>query len=172
MTLAQQPPGPVTAPGTTQRAAPAVPAAPQADIAGLWLDHTGRGAVEIAPCATPTSGKLCGHIVWLQTTVDDKGRPLVDHKNPDTRKRRNPICGVQVIGDLARVGQGPAGAVWGSGWIYDPEEGQNFDVEVKLLGPDRLSVMGYAGFKFLSETYIWKRAPATTAAARCAPARV
>jgi uncharacterized protein (DUF2147 family) len=29
---------------------------------GIWLDHTGRGAVEITDC----DGKLCGHIVWLR----------------------------------------------------------------------------------------------------------
>lgn len=140
-------------------------ALPQADIAGLWVDHTGRGAVEIGPCGP--AGKLCGHIVWLQTTVDEKGKPLVDHKNPDARKQRQPICGAQVIGDLSPVGQSQAGNVWGSGWIYDPEKGQSFDVEIKLVGPDRLSVMGYAGFRFLSETFIWRRAPAQLAAARC-----
>lgn len=142
---------------------------PQADIAGLWVDHTGRGAVEIGPCGT--GGKMCGHIVWLQTTVDEKGKPLVDHKNPDARKQRQPICGVQVIGDLSPVGQSQTGNVWGSGWIYDPEKGQSFDVEIKLVGPDRLSVMGYAGFKFLSETFIWRRAPAQLAAARCTGTR-
>jgi uncharacterized protein (DUF2147 family) len=24
--------------------------APPADVTGLWIDHTGQGAVEIAPC--------------------------------------------------------------------------------------------------------------------------
>jgi len=148
---------------------PAPGGAAQADIAGLWVDHTGRGAVEISSCGP--GGKMCGHIVWLQTTVDEKGKPLVDHKNPDVRKQRQPICGVQVIGDLTRVGQGQAGAVWGSGWIYDPEKGQSFDVEIKLVGPDRLSVMGYAGFRFLSETFIWRRAPAQLSAARCTGTR-
>src|SRR4029077_14920970 len=29
---------------------------------GVWIDHTGRGAVEIFECA----GGLCGRIVWLK----------------------------------------------------------------------------------------------------------
>ena len=150
-----------------------VPAQPQAapppaaDIAGLWIDHTGRGAVEIAPCGA----KLCGHVYWLQSAVDTKtGRPLVDHKNPDASKRRNPICGLQILGDLAKTGTGRAGAVWGSGWIYNPEDGGSFDAEVQLLAPDRLQVMGYLGIKLFNETYVWRRAPSTTTQARCAPA--
>ena len=150
----------------TQPRTAAVPV-PQADIAGVWIDHTGRGAVEIAPCGN--GGRLCGHIFWLQSVVDERGRPLTDHKNPDTKKRGKPMCGTQILGELNRVGQTSSGGVWGSGWIYNPEDGENFDVEVKLLAPDRLSVMGYAGFKFLSETYTWKRASASVA--RCGPAR-
>ena len=29
---------------------------------GVWIDHTGRGAVEITDCG----GKLCGRIVWVK----------------------------------------------------------------------------------------------------------
>lgn len=157
-------------PGATGAAAAPVTvplqAKPAADIAGVWLDHTGRGAVEIAPCGQ----KLCGHIYWLQSTVDTKtGRVLIDHKNPDTAKRKQPMCGVQIIGNLVKTGTGRAGAIWGGGKIYNPEDGDSHDVEVQLLGPDRLQVMGYAGFKFLNETYTWTRAPAT--ATRCGPAR-
>ncbi|NOU08217.1 MAG: DUF2147 domain-containing protein [Hyphomicrobiaceae bacterium] len=154
-------------PGAGAAAAPVtVPSQkPSADIAGVWIDHTGRGAVEIAPCGQ----RLCGHIYWLQSTVDTKtGRQLVDHKNPDTAKRRQPMCGVQIITNLVKTGTGRAGVIWGGGKIYNPEDGDSHDVEVQLLGPDRLQVMGYAGFKFLNETYTWTRAPAS--ALRCGPA--
>ena len=29
---------------------------------GVWIDHTGRGAVEITNCG----GALCGRVVWLK----------------------------------------------------------------------------------------------------------
>src|SRR5262249_10916003 len=29
---------------------------------GVWIDHTGRGAVEISDC----NGKLCGRLVWFK----------------------------------------------------------------------------------------------------------
>jgi len=106
---------------------------------GVWIDHTGRGAVEITDCA----GALCGRIVWLKN-AGNKG-----------------VCGKQVIGSAKRTSAG----TWDGGWIYDLESGQRYSVELKLLGPDKLRVMGYMGSKMFSETYTWRRA--TVDLARC-----
>lgn len=119
---------------------------------GIWYDDTGQGAVEILPCGD----RLCGRIVWLQETLSQNGQPLTDELNPDPRLRNRPICGLQVIGDLKLQ----AGGVWDQGWIYDPKEGKTYDVEIRLRSPDQLQVKGYLGVKFLSETFIWQRAPA------------
>ena len=101
---------------------------------GLWIDHTGRGGVEITDCG----GKLCGHVAWLQ-----------DAKNNDQ-------CGKQIIGNVESVGTNK----WDHGWIYDPDRGSKYDVAISTIGSDKLKVVGYAGTKWLSETYTWKRAPA------------
>ncbi len=101
---------------------------------GIWIDHTGRGAVEITDC----SGKLCGYVAWVKDPKDAEG------------------CGEQIIGDVKPVG----GGTWDNGWIYDPDRDDKFDVEIKPVGADKLRVTGYAGIKFLSETMTWKRAPA------------
>ena len=101
---------------------------------GLWIDHTGRGAVEITEC----NGKLCGHVAWVE-----------DAKNSDQ-------CGKQIIGNVKSVGKNK----WDNGWIYDPDRGSKYDVELTPVGADKLKVVGYAGTKWLSETYTWKRAPA------------
>jgi len=101
---------------------------------GLWIDHTGRGAVEITEC----NGKLCGHVAWVQ-----------DAKNSDQ-------CGKQIIGNVKPVGKNK----WDNGWIYDPDSGSKYDVELTPVGTEKLKVVGYAGTKWLSETYTWKRAPA------------
>jgi len=127
--------------------------------AGVWIDHTGRGAVEIAPCPEG----LCGRIVWLQQPNDKSGQLLRDEKNEDRAKRSQPICGLQIIGGLKLQSDGS----WDNGWIYDPEQGEKFDVELRLRNPDQLQVKGYKGVKFLSETYQWKRA-ATPPEPRCA----
>lgn len=98
---------------------------------GLWVDHTGRGAIEITNCGA----NLCGRLVWLK-----------DEKN-------NKACGTQIIGNVKPV----AGGKWDGGWIYDPDQGAKYSVEITPMG-DKLKVMGYQGSKFLSETMIWRRA--------------
>jgi len=101
---------------------------------GVWIDNTGRGAVEITDC----NGKLCGYVAWVKDPKDAEG------------------CGTQIIGDVKPVG----GGSWDNGWIYDPKRDGKFDVAIKPIGSDKLRVTGYAGIKFLSETMVWKRAPA------------
>lgn len=157
-------PEPLAAQGTAATSAPAP--ATQPDVLGVWIDHTGRGAVEIVPCGL----KACGYIYWVKDTVGKTGQPVVDAKNPDPKRRNKPICGTQVLIDLARQKPARIGNIWGGGSIYDPEEGEKFDVELKLITADEMSVLGYAGLKFLSETYTWKRAPVDLA--RCGPPRV
>ena len=99
---------------------------------GVWIDHTGRGAVEITDC----NGKLCGHVAWVKDPKDADG------------------CGEQIIGDVKPVG----GGTWDKGWIYDPDSNSKYDVELTPKG-DTMRVVGYAGTKWLSETMTWKRAP-------------
>jgi uncharacterized protein (DUF2147 family) len=98
---------------------------------GIWIDHTGRGGVEISECG----GKLCGRLVWLKDSSNKKE------------------CGTQIIGNAKPVGKD----TWDGGWIYDPEKGEKYSVELKLIGSDKLRVVGYMGSKLFSETMIWKR---------------
>lgn len=105
-----------------------------ADPTGIWLDDTGRGAVEITKCGSA----LCGRVVWVKAGKDAKG------------------CGKEILGAVKPVGKGR----WDGGWIYSPEHGRKFDVELTPVGNDRLRVMGYAGVRFLSQTRTWTRAPA------------
>jgi uncharacterized protein (DUF2147 family) len=100
---------------------------------GVWMNDTGRGAIEIKNCG----GALCGHVVWVKDTTDTRG------------------CGRQIIGNAAKVGTG----VWDNGWIYNPDKKKKYDVELKPLSNGTLQVTGYAGSKFFSKKMIWKRAP-------------
>jgi uncharacterized protein (DUF2147 family) len=101
---------------------------------GVWYDHTGRGAVEITRCGS----NLCGRLVWL--------------KDPQNSK----ACGIQILGDVKPVSRGR----WDGGWIYDPEKDAKYSVELTPVSEQTLKVVGYLGTKFLSETMMWKRAPA------------
>jgi len=120
---------------------------PGADVTGLWIDHTGQGAVEITPCGN----RICGRVVWL--------------KNPTHKSRSGKlICGTQVLGDLQRQ----SGNAWESGWIYNPEDEERFSAALKMANANTLLVTGYLGFKLLGETFTWRRA--TTNLERCAAA--
>ncbi len=104
------------------------------DPKGIWMDDTGRGAIEIKACGQA----LCGYVVAVKNASDTKG------------------CGKQIIGDAQSQGAG----LWDNGWIYSPEKRKNYDVELKPLANDTLRVVGYAGTKLFSRTMIWTRAPA------------
>lgn len=108
---------------------------------GIWIDHTGRGAVEIITCGS--AGALCGKLVWLKDA---------EHAQ---------ACGMDILGDVKPVQDGR----WDNGWIFDPDFGQRFDVELTPLANGDLQVVGYAGIKALSQTMIWKRS--SSALSRC-----
>ncbi|MFA5898744.1 MAG: DUF2147 domain-containing protein [Hyphomicrobium sp.] len=124
---------------------------------GVWINHTGKGAVEIRPCGPSgaSANRLCGFIVWLKEPNNRKGEPLTDGYNPDPSKRRRPICGLPILGALQRVSGG-----WDNGWVYDPEKGAQFDAAIALSARDRLTLTGYKGIKFFSKSFSWRRAPA------------
>lgn len=122
-----------------------------ATVAGLWLDNTGKAAIEVRRCGP----ELCGNIVWLRDPLDPRGKPWTDILNPDKAKRLQPICGLQIIGGLKSSAEG----IWNDGWIYDPEEGKSFNVELSLADDNTLKVFGFAGIRLLSETLLWKRLP-------------
>jgi len=99
---------------------------------GIWVDHTGRGAVEIKECGQA----LCGKVVWVKSAADKEG------------------CNIQIIGDAKQRGNR-----WEGGWIYDPEARQRYDLELTPMGAQKLKVFGYAGIKMFGETMTWTRAP-------------
>ena len=136
--------------------ASAASAAPPIET-GIWINHTGKGAVEIRPCGPSGAAarSLCGFIVWLKEPNNKKGEPLTDRYNPEASKQRRTICGLPVLGSLQRVSDG-----WDNGWVYDPEQGSQFDAAIQLTSRDRLTLTGYKGVKFFSKSFQWKRAPA------------
>ncbi|HEY8246061.1 MAG TPA: DUF2147 domain-containing protein [Hyphomicrobium sp.] len=98
---------------------------------GVWIDHTGRGAVEITNCGDA----LCGKVVWVADQANANG------------------CGLQILGDVKPMGDG----TFDEGWIYDPDKDAKYDVELVPQG-DKLKVVGYAGVKLFSQTFTWTRA--------------
>ncbi len=124
------------------------------DIRGVWIDDSGKGAIELRLCGRQKQS-MCGYVVWLRNPKSRSGKPLRDVLNPKPQNRKRPICGLQVIGRLKPQTNGS----WDNGWIYDPKQGKSFDVELRLNGQNTLKVTGYLGVKLFSESFIWRRAP-------------
>jgi len=106
--------------------------APAEAFNGVYYDHSGRSAVKVNPCG---SG-LCGRIVWLK------------------KASHSGACGTAIIGGGKRVGKS-----YDTGWIYNPENGKKYNVEVTQISGSSLKVVGYAGSKMFSKTMVWRRAP-------------
>ncbi|KAB2941441.1 MAG: DUF2147 domain-containing protein [Hyphomicrobium sp.] len=108
---------------------------------GVWIDHTGRGAVEITRCGEA----LCGKVVWVADKANAEG------------------CGLEILGNVKPMGDG----TYDEGWIYDPDKDAKFDVKLVPQGNGKLTVVGYKGIKLLSQTFTWTRAPDNLARSPC-----
>jgi uncharacterized protein (DUF2147 family) len=122
---------------------------------GVWLDDSGSGAIEVYVCAD-RADRLCGRIVWLKEPLNAQGVPKRDRYNPKESLQTRPICGLPVLGNLAKEPEGG----FDGGWIYDPKAGKSYNAAVQLARQDRLTVTGYLGMKFLGKSFVWTRAPA------------
>lgn len=127
--------------------APSVGAQQQAAL-GRWLSESGKGVVEIYPCAD----KLCGKLVWLADPIRD-GATAVDRNNKDAAQKQRPLCGLMMLGDFRQLEANR----WGDGWIYSPENGKTYRANMTLDG-EFLKLRGYIGIPLLGETQTWTHA--------------
>lgn len=128
---------------------------PTLQEAGVWVNDLGDGAVEIYICQDKAN-RLCGRIVWLKEPLNAQGVPKRDRYNPKEAMQNRPICGLPVLGNLARESDGG----FDSGWIYDPKAGKSYSAAIRLAQRDQLVVTGYLGMKFMGKSFTWTRAPA------------
>ena len=84
------------------------------------------------------------------------GQPKVDLNNPDLDKQSRPIAGLNLLRDLFYIGDNK----WWKGKIYVPENGKDYDYNIKFKGDGTLSVRGYIGLALFERTTIWRRSSA------------
>jgi uncharacterized protein (DUF2147 family) len=118
------------------------------NILGVWWTDKNKSRVEIVNCSPPKQG-LCGTIIWLSQPNDAQGRPQTDKKNKNPNLRVRPIVGLGIF-----EGWRPAGRNAWKGEVYDPEEGETYNVDISLAG-DKLTLKGCVLFVCDSET--WRR---------------
>ena len=119
---------------------------------GLWLsidDNNGKPRAEIRITEEPTglTGRISRNLLPNDPNVVQLCTKCVDERK-DT-----PLIGMEMIRRAKRVGDS---LVWEGGEILDPDKGQPYRLQLKLVdGGQRLQVRGYIGLFF--RTQIWRR---------------
>jgi uncharacterized protein (DUF2147 family) len=122
--------------------------AQSSDVLGVWWTEENKGRVEIFNCPAPKQG-LCGKIIWLSQPNDAEGRPQTDKKNKDPSLRNRLILGLAIF-----EGWRPAGNNAWKGEVYDPEDGEAYEVDITLAG-DKLTLRGCV--LLLCDSDVWTR---------------
>jgi uncharacterized protein (DUF2147 family) len=118
-------------------AAPAAKAQSGGEVSGIWLTQAGDARVRVSKCG----GGICGVVVWLRAPIDPAtGKPQVDDKNHNPSLAKRPIIGLPLFGDMRAA----APNKW-SGQIYNADDGNTYDSNISVTGPDTLRVEGCVG---------------------------
>lgn len=120
----------------------------KADVAGTWATVEGKSHVLIAPC---DGDKFCGTITWLKVPNNKEGNPKKDINNENEKLRERGILGIKLLKGLEMVGD----SEWDDGQIYNPEDGQIYSSEMKLMDDKTLQVKGCV--LFFCKEQIWTR---------------
>ena len=113
---------------------------------GIWLTEEDKSRVQVTDCP----GGLCARIIWLKDPADKRGRPWTDQLNKNVALRGQPIIGLELFNPMRPAARN----VW-KGWIYNPEDGDRFDVTFTLTAPDKIAIKGCVFF--ICETHYWRR---------------
>jgi len=119
-----------------------------ADVSGIWLTVGGKSHVEISNC---DDNKFCGKIIWLKEPNDKDGNPKKDINNRNDNKKDRSILGINLLKGLEKTGDNE----WEDGYIYNPEDGETYSSEMKMIDDDTLEVKGCV--LFLCKEQIWGR---------------
>ena len=117
-------------------------------VVGKWLSATGDGQIEIYK----RSDKYFGKLSWIKEPNDEKGKPKVDNKNPNTSLRVKPMLGLEILKDfIFESGK------WTDGTIYDPNTGKTYSCNLTLKENGQLNIRGYIGISLIGRSETWKR---------------
>jgi uncharacterized protein (DUF2147 family) len=118
-------------------AAPAANAQAGGEVGGIWLTQAGDAKVRVSKCG----GGICGVVVWLREPIDPAtGKPQVDDKNHNPSLARRPIIGLPLFSGMHASGPNK----W-SGQIYNADDGNTYESNISVAGPDTLRVEGCVG---------------------------
>lgn len=118
------------------------------DIVGIWINHSGKGQIQIYR----DGNKYFGKIIWLKEPNTPQGVPKTDSKNPNKSLQSRPILGAVILRDFTFHNN-----EWSGGYVYDPANGKEYRCFMKMKDNKTLSVRGYIGISLLGRTEEWTR---------------
>lgn len=127
--------------------APPAPA-PAPSPLGEWAVENGQAHIRIVSCQTG----LWGVISWTS------GPAGVDENNPDPAKRSRSMLGVPIL-----INMQPGDKRW-DGEVYNAENGETYNSNISLVGPDQLRIEGCVLGGLICGGETWTRAPLTKGA--------
>ena len=125
----------------------------EAPLFGFWLTENAEAIVRIQPCAPGVAPKACGRIVWLSEPLDGLGRVKTDVNNPETDRRADPLCSVELVRAFELQDDG----AWTGGKIYNPRDGQSYPAELALDKNGALRLRGYLLLPIFGMSQTWTR---------------
>ena len=122
-----------------------------ADPTGLWLTSDQTAKIRVEHCADGYWG-----------VIDWEKQPGMDTKNPDPSKRGHPLLGTPIL-----IAMKPSEPKKWDGKVYNPKEGNYWNVSIILEDPNRLKLQGCMLFFCGGETWtrVTDQQPRTTTGA-------
>lgn len=129
------------------------PAAPADPIVGTWAEVDEDGDVGAWVAIAEKGGRFEGRIVKLFPSEGEPANPVCSACSG--ARKDTPVLGMTVIEGLKRQGD-----VYAGGRILDPDDGSEYQLEVRLgEGGKTLSVRAFKGVALLGRTQVWQRLP-------------
>jgi uncharacterized protein (DUF2147 family) len=131
-------------------------------IIGKWKPSNGRSVVSIYKGKSENGedpDKYYGKIIWLKQPNDSKGNPRKDINNEDDELKKKTVKGLKIIQNMEFDEVDGKVVSWGSGTIYDPNNGSeySFEAEIDKKNKDIMSGRGFIGVSLFGRTDTWTR---------------
>jgi uncharacterized protein (DUF2147 family) len=126
-------------------------------IMGNWLIASKVAQVEIAPCADPARGPVCGTIVKLLEAKGPDGKIVAPEEATDVRNADPALRGRKVVGMVLLYGfkKTAEPTAFEDGTIYNGENGKTYKANISLQPDGSLRLRGYVGTPLFGETQVW-----------------
>jgi uncharacterized protein (DUF2147 family) len=111
-------------------------------IFGEWWSEEKDGRIRFYE---HRDGTVRGNLAW-------SSKPRADVENDDPKLRKRSIIGIVLMWGL-RYEDGE----YEDGYVYNPEDGNVYRVDIEVLAPDKLQVRGYMGISLFGRTQVWTR---------------